>query len=180
MSTISVPSPLLQARNTTLYCYTDDNLFPSIKSLLGDSSISEELLSPLSRVTFQVCFLYHCRIQEVLNVCLSDIVHPDRVVVRGIKRSGSYIIYLPGISGQVAAVEGNHKKIPVFPVTYIKLYRDAVRVGIHFRTKNGKNIKRLHASRFALCQSIPVDVSDSELSSIMRHKSLSSLRFYKS
>lgn len=180
MGTLSVSSSVLQARNSTLYCYRDNNILPSVKDLLEDRNIKEELLSPLSRVTLQVCFLYHCRIREVLNAKFSDVVHPDRVVLHGIKRSNSYIIYLPGLTEQIASIEAPNSKVPLFPISYIKLYRDAVRVGIRFDTKGGKNIKRLHASRFSFCKSVQVSVPDSELSELMRHKSASSLSFYKS
>lgn len=178
--TSSVTSALIKARNTTLYCYTDPHILPSVKSLLGDYSIAEELLSPLSRVTLQVCFLYHCRIREVLNATLGDVVHPDRVVFHGVKRSLSYIVYLPGLSKQVSQIVDVDKGIPIFPITYIKLYRDAVRAGIRFRPKGSKNFKRLHSSRYTFCQSLEVDVPDSEMSGLMRHKSLKSVEFYKS
>lgn len=163
-----------------MYCYTDHNILPSVKSLLNDQTIAEELLSPLSRVTMQVCFLYHCRINEVLNATISDVVHPDRVVLYGLKHSNSYIIYLPGLSSQISKAEITSDTVPLFPVSYIKLYRDAVRVGVRFITEGGKNSKRLHASRYVFCKSIKVGVVDKTASELMRHKSAKSLLFYQS
>ncbi len=178
--TVSAPSPIKDARNTTLYCYTGPELLPSVKSILNDNTIAEDMLSPLSRVTLQVCFLYHCRIREVLNAKVSDVIHPDRVVLHGIKHSRSYVIYLPGLSSQLSTLTDAPGSTPLFPISYIKLYRDAVRVGIRFVTKGSKNSKRLHSSRYSFCQSLEVAVGDSVLSDLMRHKSPKSLQFYKS
>lgn len=176
--TLLVPCPLHQARNTTLYYYRDNNILPSISSILNNETINENQLSRLSRVTLQVCYLYNCRIQEVLNATINDIIHPDRVVLHGVKRGGSYIIYLPGLSDQVHALVQVTQIQKIFPVTYIKLYRDALRAGIRFSYKNKKNSNVLHSGRFEICKKIGTDLAHNEISDIMHHKSKSSVSYY--
>jgi len=177
--TVSAPSSLLPARNTTLYYYQTPTVVPSIKSILGDQSIAEELLSPLCRSTIQVCFLFNCRIQEVLNARICDIVHPDRVVFHGLKRSSSYIVYLPGLSDQVSQWPDAVAETVIFPITYLKLYRAACRAGISHFIKGGANRRRLHSSRYLLAKKLVNQVDDKDMSDILRHRSASSLSYYQ-
>ena len=169
--THSAISPLPSARNTTLFNYSPPANFPSVRSLLGLPEIKEDLLSPKSRAILQICFLYHCRITEVLHVELSAVIHPDRVILHGAKRSNSYAIYLPGLSEQIYSTEVVDPKVRLFQVSYSKLYRDAVRVGINYRKKSGGNSKRLHSARYIFSnQALPV-VDEKELPGLLRHKS---------
>lgn len=172
-------TPLSRACNTTVFSYTDHNQLPSITSLLDLPDIKEHELSPLSRVTMKVIFLFHARVTEVLNVRVKDILYPDRAVCRGIKHSHSYVVYLPGLSEQIHSTQNVKPETPLFPVTYLKLYRDAVRVGINYHHKNGTNVKRLHSARYAFCKSVSQLVKDSELAGLLRHKSNSSFLFYQ-
>lgn len=177
--TRSVTSPLPKARNSTVFCYRDNGVLPSVKCLLNDTSIHEELLGAASRVVFQICFLYFCRIGELLNAKSSDIVNPDRVALHGSKHSNSYIIYLPGLSNQVSEIEDSPPPFPLFQVPYIKLYRDAIRVGIRLDRKNCTNNKRLHSARYQVVSQLDKIFDDSELPGILRHKSSSSFLYYK-
>jgi integrase len=119
----------------------------------------------------QICFLYFCRITEVLNARVSDIIEPDRVVLHGAKRSYSYVVYLPGLSKQVLLSKVESNEVPLFPVSYIKLYRDAVRVGINVRVKDSSNSRRLHCSRYVFSQQSIKSINGSELADVLRHRS---------
>lgn len=177
-SILSVPSPLHQACNSTLYYYSDNNQLPSIAGLLNAPSIKEQLLSPLSRVTMQVCFLYFCRICEVLNATVNDVIYPDRVVLHGAKRSNSYVVYLPGISEQILQIEAPRGSLPLFPISYSKLYRDAVRIGINMHVSDSTSLRRLHAARYAFSKSSVNSIVGSELAGVLRHRSLRNYSFY--
>lgn len=177
---ISVPSPLSQERNTTLFCYIPPVSFPSVKDILNKHDIQEDQLSPLSRATMRVCFLYYCRIRELLNATIGDVVSPDRVVLHGLKHSNSYVIYLPGLSAQILRSDCTDKSIVLFPISYMKLYRDAVRVGAYLFHDGGKNKKRLHAARYAFCAAASLLVMDSEFPALLRHKSSKSYLSYTS
>lgn len=119
----------------------------------------------------QVCFLYFSRIVEVLNAKLSDIIQPDRVILHGAKRSNSYVVYLPGLSKQVLQAKVVNKQAPLFPIPYIKLYRDAVRIGISVRVKDSSNNRRLHCARYVFSKQSLKSINGSELGQVLRHRS---------
>lgn len=174
----SVPSPLHRACNTTLFCYTPPNSFPPVNVILGDSTIADYLLSPLSRVTMQVCFLYFCRVQELLNAVAGDIVDPDRLVCHGLKRSHSYVVYLPGLSEQIYKSGITDPSTVLFPTTYIKLYRDAVRIGISYHVSGSVNNRILHCARYIFSKQSLKSVRGSELAGVLRHRSLKNYLYY--
>lgn len=176
--TLSGCSPLHPTCNSTSFYYAGHSQLPSIQSLLDSSNVNEQLLSPLCRVTMQVCFLYYCRIQEVLNATIADIIEPDRVVLHGAKRSYSYVIYLPGLSQQVAQAAAPGASLPLFPISYIKLYRNAIRAGINTRVADSKNSRRLHAARYVFSRKSINAINGSELAGVLRHRSESSYLNY--
>lgn len=174
----SAPSPLHRARNTALYCYRPPYALPPISDLLDSPSIHDNLIQPNRRSCLQICFLYFCRITEVLTILSSDIIHPDRAVCHGAKGSNSYVIFLPGLSASVAAFNQSDTPFRLFPFTYIQLYRDCVRAGIQFSVSGSVNNRRLHSARYVFAQ-IGVDkMSDATLSQCLRHRSLTSLQYY--
>lgn len=174
----SVLTPLLQARNSTLFYYDDNTILPGLKSLLDNRSIHEELLSPICKVCFKVCFLYFCRIRELLNATVKDVVAPDRLVLHGVKKSNSYVIYLPNLSFQVSHSISISDSSPIFPISYSKLYRAAVRVGISHRSGSSRNVKRLHAARYIFSSQSVNSIHGSELAGVLRHRGLSSYSSY--
>lgn len=177
-TTPSAPSPLPGACNTTMFYYHPPVEFPSIKSILGSCCVNEELLSPLSRTTMRICFLYFCRISELLNAQSYDVIHPDRVVLHGVKRSNSYIIFLPGLSDQMPDVSPSGDFYPLFPISYIKLYRDARRIGIRTVVKGSTNSRRLHCARYIFSKNSSKQIDGDELAGVLRHKSISSYLNY--
>lgn len=177
-ATRSGTSPLDPACNTTMFYYAAGHLLPGLDLLLDSPSVNADLLSPLSRSTMQVCFLYFCRISEVLNATIADIIHPDRVVLHGAKRSNSYVVYLPCLSEQVSRFTFKSEKVPLFPISYIKLYRDALRIGINVRVKDSVNSRRLHCARYIFSKKSLKSINGSELAGVLRHKSLSNYSSY--
>lgn len=175
---ISIPAPLHVAGNTTLYCYVPSADFPTISKLQGGRKIHDDLLSPSLRGVLQVCFLYFCRIRELLNLTVGDIVPPDRVICKGLKRSNSYVIFLPGLSSQVSALSDHSNSLRLFPFSYSQCYRGCVRAGIRLSIDGSKNLRRLHSSRYIFSVSATKLASDQCVSQLLRHKSLSSLSHY--
>ena len=174
----SVLSPLDSGRNSTMFYYTLPIGLPTIQKLLDNRTIREELLSPLSKSCMTVCFLYYARIQEILNCTVSDVVHPDRVVVHGLKKSMSYIIFLPGLTKQMSIYKDLHGASKLFPTTYIKLYRDSLKIGLQFEKTNNKNKKRLHASRYIFAKKAMSCTKVGELTSLLRHKNSHNYLYY--
>lgn len=126
-----------------------------------------------------MCFLYYCRIKEVLNATIGDVLSCDRLVVRGVKGSNSYVIYLPGLCRGIDDTPGTQDSDAIFPCSYISLYRASIKAGIRHVDPNKKNSKRLHASRYKMVSELSQIVPDSHLSGILRHKSAVNYVFYK-
>lgn len=179
LRTPSVLSGLHKACNTTLYFYRGNSVLPDIKDILDRSDIHIDLLPLICKVTIQVCLLYYCRIQELLNTTISDIIYPDRVLLKGLKKSLDYIIYLPGLSNQIDKWEHKNNMTMLFPITYNKLYRSLLKAGIGKKINNSNNKKRLHIARYDIINKLTGRVSDLNASSILRHRSRSSLQYYQ-
>lgn len=154
-----------------MFYYRDSNILPPVKYLLDSPNVNDSLLSPLSRSTLRVCFLYFCRISELLRASIGDVVHPDRVVLHGAKGSNSYMIYLPTLSRQMLLSSVNDTTLPLFPISYIKLYRDAVKIGIQFRVSESVNSRRLHCARYLFSKQSKKSINGSELAGVLRHRS---------
>lgn len=174
----SVPSGVLKACNTTSYYYTDHNVLPDLNQLLGRSDTHENLLSPLCKVAIKVCLLYYCRIQELLNVTVSDLVNPDRALLKGLKGSSDYIIYLPGLTKQISAWENKRNNTKLFPVSYVNLYRSMLRAVPGSPKIKQRNTKRLHQSRYQIVADLIGRTSEANVSAILRHRSGFSLSYY--
>ncbi len=178
LSTQSVTSGLLKACNTTSYYYRGDRILPDLNSLLGRLDLHENLLPLSCKVPIQVCLLYYCRIQEVLNATVSDVIDPDRVLLKGLKGSSDYIIYLPGLSSQVDLWKNKRNFTKLFPVTYMKLYRSMLKLDPGAIKIKKQNTKRLHQARYDLVANLIGRTGEANISTILRHRSRSSLQFY--
>lgn len=178
MGTLSAPSPLPKAGNSTLYCYRPPENFPSVRYLLNDNNISEALMHPVARTVCQVCLLYFCRISEVLSLTFGDIIHPDRAVCTGAKRGRSYAIYLPGLSQQVLTSSLSDISIPLFPISYLQCYRSYLKSGIRLNIKGSKNVRRCHLGRYKVADLFDQGLEVSILGDLLHHKSKSSILYY--
>lgn len=179
LRTHSESAPFNRARNTTLYFYRGNTILPDIKDILDRRDIHINLLPLICQVPIQVCLLYYCRIQELLNTTISDVLYPDRVLLKGLKKSSDYIIYLPDLSRQIDQWEHKNNMTMLFPVSYNKLYRSIVRAGIGKKINGSSNKKRLHIGRYDIINKLTGRVTDLNASSILRHRSRSSLQYYQ-
>lgn len=173
-----IPSSIDSARNNTSFYYCVDTLFPSLNSILNmpDSCLSS--LSPLSRSCLSVCFFFYMRVGELLRLLVSDCISPDRVVVRSLKRSNPYVIFLPGLSSRLACAGDLPSSTRLFPSSYMRLYRDCLRVGISFRDSGSSNSHVLHCARYIFARQVSPLLDDSGVAAVLRHRSLSSGLFY--
>lgn len=176
--TLSVPSPLPSARNSTVFYYKLPSLFPNVRRVFNDPSINELAMHPICRAVCQVAGLFLCRVSEILSLTLGDIFQPDRVVCRGSKRGAAYIIYLPCLSQQVLESKVKDVHVPIFPVSYSQCYRSFVRAGIRLNREGYKNSMRCHAGRYAINKLYSEGSSLNVLSDLLRHKSKGSILYY--
>jgi len=175
----TVPSSLFSARNTTLFYYTVPENFPTVNQVLGSNVGSNERLHTPLMSLLQVCFLYYCRISELLSLTVSHVVYPDRAVCIGVKNSCSYLIYLPGISSQLDNTEGLKPCTKLFPFTYMQCYRGAKKIGIFLSIPNKKNKKLLHSSRYIFSNGIKKEFGVDVIKDLMRHREVTSQLYYQ-
>ena len=176
--TLSAPSPLNRARNNTLFYYRPDDYFPSVRSLFYDMSIAESSMHPVCRAVCRVAAVYFCRISELLRLCISDVLEPDRAICTGSKRGSDYVIFLPGLSKQILLSEVSDPTLPLFPVSYSQCYRSYVRAGISLFRDGFKNAARCHASRYQVSKLHSEGKELNTLSDLLHHKSKSSILYY--
>jgi hypothetical protein len=170
--------PLRAACNTTSYYYRLPGLYPSIRDLMGDNSIKEDLLSPLAKSAISVCILNMSRIREILPLKLKHILHPDRVLCPGSKKSCSYMIFLPDLSKQISLYDISDPEMSLFPISYQKLYRWCVKIGLTMNPGLTSNKPKLHAHRYIFARGVSSIVDTQTLTDLMHHRSDTSQLYY--
>jgi len=176
--THSVPSSILRAGNSTLYYYRAPNLLPSIGDILNDHNVNESVMHPIARAACVICFLYLCRIAEVLSLCASDVIAPDRCLCRGSKRGHSYIVYLPDLSSQLKKEGLVGSSTLLFPISYSQCYRSLVRAGVRYCRSGFSNSSRSHIARYSVRHLAGQGVPPETLTDLLHHKSKKSILYY--
>ena len=175
---LSATSPLVQARNTTLYYYRIPDILPTVKDLLSNKEILESAMHPIARAVCIVSLLNFSRVNEILSLTVADILTPDRAICQGSKRGRAYLILLPGISQQLLDNCIVDPSTLLFPITYLKCYRSYVRAGIRLDRGVSSNKARCHIGRYSVKDLNTGGVPESVLSDLLHHKSASSLIYY--
>jgi len=178
VSSLSGVIPLHKAQNTTSYYYRGHSVLPSIRCILNDCGIHEDLLSQPVRALLQVCFLYNCRISELLCCSNQDVIHPDRLLCLGKKKSGSYIIFVPGLSESLKIKGVSLVDFPIFLFTYKKIWSSAKRAGLGKIKGFGLTHRVTHVSRFKIATVVSNKYSESVASDILHHRSQNSISYY--
>ncbi len=173
-NTCSVTNPLPQARNSTMYYYRAISYLPSLKSFPWQTSIQDELLSPMQRSILQVSVLYMARIGEILSLKVKHVCHPDRVVCYGSKRGNGYMLYLPGLSAQLEEWVDRDQETKLFPATYMQVYRACVKAGILINDGQGKNSMKCHSHRYLFACKEKIALGSQGIKIALHHKSIES------
>lgn len=178
MKSDTVPAPLRQACNTTSYYYDCRGHLPLLSSFNWNHDVDDQRLSPLCTSVITISVLYVSRIGEVLHLKVKDVCHPDRVICYGSKRSNGYMLYLPGLSSQIKKWRQVDKHTPLFPVSYMKVYRACISAGILQNDGTGGNSKVCHAHRYLFARSHVNSVGKRGLKIALHHKTVLSQEFY--
>jgi len=174
----SVASPLDGVRNNTKFYYYPPPVLPSVKELLGVKDVHDELCHPALRGLFQLCLLYFVRIGELLNLRMSHVVHPDRVVCVGTKHSRSYSLYIPSLSSQIDVFSFLSDDLPIFPFTYHHCWLWCKKIGLFKTFGSSKNSSVLHLGRYLFARSASNLFKMSIITDCLRHRRIGSTLFY--
>lgn len=177
-NSFSVPSPLQSARNSTLYYYKANTHFPPLKRYTWNNSIDESVLSPIVSSALRVSMMYMARIGEILALKVKHICPPDRALSFGSKKSNGYMLYLPGLDEQVEEWLWRDQDTPLFPVSYIKIYRGCIKANILLNDGDGGNTMKAHAHRYLFAREILPSQGALGVKIALHHKSIKSQEPY--
>lgn len=180
LGTLSEHSPLNNVGNSSQFSYSLPEFFPDLNTLLCTTGIRDKLMSPICRTVARISAMFYLRVSEVLNLKSSDIIHVDRLFVRGLKKSRSSLIYLPGISEQIMNFIAAEAKTILFPVSYRKCYTNYIRAGISLHRPGKKNTMRCHAPRYNISNLTSEGYNLLDLGDILKHRSSKSILYYLS
>ena len=178
LRSILLQTPLHRQPNSTLFCYTSPDSFPSLSRLLGFPIERELLLSPSLRTVARVVALFAMRVSECLQLQVRDVISGDRVVVEGKKKSGSYIIWLPHIQHQIDTTSGVDESAFLFPFPYIHVYRHFVRVGLVELASERLNHVVSHAGRYRLISEIVCNRPLERPGDLLHHRRENTVSYY--
>lgn len=175
---LATPSGDSACKNTSFY-YRLPAGFPSIQSILNMPGVHTELLCRLSVSALSVAFLFSMRIGELLSVTVSDYLSPDRIIVAPLKKSNPYVIFLPGLGRQLACSDPLRVDQPLWPSTYMRLYRDCIRAGIRLDSPLSGNDRVLHCSRYLFARQVDKLKKSYDVTTLLRHRNPNNYLTYK-
>lgn len=178
MENYSATRPLHCARNTASYYYDAKTHLPDLNCFTWNIPITISGLSPIGYSTLLVCVTYMSRIGEILSLKVKNVIHPDRAICYGSKRSNGYVLLLPGLSKQIEKWIYRTAETPLFPISYSRLYRECVRSGIFFNDGGSGNIPKLHAHRYLFARKEIDAIGAQGVKTGLHHKSITSQSYY--
>jgi hypothetical protein len=135
-------------------------------------------MHPVARSALRVTFHNKCRISEVLALQSDTLLGNDQVFARASKRSAGFIIYLPTLDLQLSNFNACSKKVKLFPVSYMVVYRSCLRSGLVFHFSGRKNSVLTHCLRFLNSKRFINKFTERELGDMLKHRSSNSIQYY--
>lgn len=119
-----------------------------------------------------------CRVSEALALCTSDIVLPDTLIIRALKRSRSRAVRFPEFGPQLALLISTSIH-PLFRLSYRQIYRQYRNAGIiEIRPDNRYN-RVTHSLRKDFIQAVQLVSNDIGITAdVVGHKSKRSTIIY--
>jgi integrase len=173
----SSTTPHESARNTPGNYYNPGRSILEYSSLFSAPENKVRSMHPACIAALYVIWSNAMRSAEYLGLRVRDILGQDRVLVRGAKGSGSYIIVLPGISQQFRDAAGSDPARFVSGITYSQLYRACVRADIGAHAMSRLNLARTHLARYDVAAAVAAN-GIKTVSDCLRHRSRRSSLHY--
>lgn len=175
---LSVPPPLHHVRNTTLFYYEINSILPTVQNLFPGSCARESNCCRAMLTCLKICAIYNMRITELLSVTSANVLPGCRVLCQGLKKSHSYIIFLPRLNTFMSDQNFIKKHYKLFPYTYMQCYRSSKSVGIQFSQNGNLNSSVTHSSRYSVASIVSENFGEITASNVLRHKSKSTINYY--
>lgn len=124
------------------------------------------------------CSNYSARVSEMLSIKSADILEDFRFLVRGKKRSRSYLATFPVIKINNPSYEYYPFFDNIWGLTYKSVYNWCCRIDLGCAFKRNKTVARTHAHRYQLATEIAKKSSQVAAGDILHHRSKKSIEFY--
>lgn len=174
----SIPSPLLAARNTTLYYNSISTGLPTVSSIVGSEENSEMCLNPGVRLVIQLILMNHMRISELLELCPGDEIKPSMFLVRAKKKGYNYSIHIPIDERNRYILGRMHPSQCLFPFSYSFVWRGMVKAGMSLRVTTRVNRVVTHRGRFDLATKLNQLNEKENITPLLHHRSAKSKQYY--
>jgi len=176
--TSSDTSPTLRPRETSQHYYARYWQFEPLSVLLSQPNIPEFRLPAAMRTLLRVTFTYGCRISEILQLTVADILPGDLLFVNCLKGGSNYVIRLPGVAEDVNAQPKAQSQHAIFNYGYARCYLCCCSLGIGHLYEGRKNHSRLHLARHRLAASVISYKSKVAAGDVLHHRSRRSINHY--
>lgn len=119
-----------------------------------------------------------CRISEVLRLRNGQVQPNGLAWVEGSKGSRGRLLYLGLCPEEAQQVANSPAKLPVFPVSYIQVWRACIKYGFASKIQGHKHLAVTHAGRYRLAQEIAKGSTEELAGEVLGHKSKNTIQYY--
>ena len=124
------------------------------------------------------CAIHGMRISELLNITPADHVGDHRFLVRGLKRSRSYMVHLDVRDVSPVVKTNPFYQVSIIPFTYRYIYDWCVRCGVGMDSKLRKTTARTHAHRYQTADNVTALAGSAPAGDVIHHNSSKSISYY--
>lgn len=178
LRTISGPAPDISACKYPVDYNSTNALLPPLSTVIKAIPAAVGMLHPGLQVVIKLIILNAMRASECLGITARDQVKPSMFLVHGRKRSHDYLIHIPLSPASQAVLKQAPGKTPLFPWTYLQLYRAMVRVGCSQSVFSRVNDVVTHQGRYTLAEKLIALNEQDAVSPLLHHKAKSSAGYY--
>lgn len=119
-----------------------------------------------------------CRISEVLRLRNGQVQPNGLAWVAGSKGSRGRLLFLGLCPEDARQIANSPAKAPLFPVSYIQVWRACVKYGFASKIQGHKHLAVTHAGRYKLAQTIASNASEELAGEVLGHKSKNTIQYY--
>lgn len=119
-----------------------------------------------------------CRISEVLRLKICHLQPNGQAWTPGSKGSCARLLFLGLSLEQVREFYSLPRKLDLFPVPYISVWRACIKHGFADRLPGHKHLAVTHAGRYKLAQAIALEASEEVAGEVIGHRSKNSIQYY--
>ena len=174
----SVISPLSLALNNTPYYAALNSILPSLEALSGRRVGSHMLDQCEINTIARILCLYNMRASEALSINIKNHIGAGRVVVKGLKGSGDYIVWIPYLHDIIDSHKLNGQDIAITNSTYRQLYDYLKQKGFDQNVGNKNTKACTHSSRYSTAGLVSQFVGRDSVTDILRHRSKRTKSYY--